>query len=697
MLGGFLFAIWRFNEIVTLIPIIGMLGWFVHGFNSNNQLTPSFILVLFIVSILACAWALSTLLRLGSTRRSALFVAFIDLCFVGAFIAADYYLRGIGNENCAHFNSGSIFVNLGPFGYYGAVGGSRWAVDLNKNCAMLKASWVFGIMNTIMFFFTFVLALFLHRHHQETTEIRFDEHPYLSDTVYLDHAGTTLYPKSLIEAFSKELTGHVFGNPHSASAASQLSTRRIEDARLTALRFFNASPNEYDLIFTANATAAIKLVADLFRDLESGFEYAYHDESHTSLVGVRELAVGGSRCFSTREELMRVVDPPDSTDNHGGRLPLLVAFPGQSNMTGHKFPRDYVAHINKSRSRQERPIYTLCDAAALAATSPLDFAHLDHCADFTAVSFYKIFGFPDLGALLMRKNCTNLTSRRKYFGGGTVDSVVACGDAWHMKKDNCLHVQLEDGTLPFHSIVALGLAFEIHRRIFGTMSLLSSHVRYVSETCLHRLESLHHRNGQAVCIIYGKDRGGKDEASGPVISFNVLDSACEYVSCVEFEKLCIVRNIQIRTGGLCNPGGTARHLGLTSVDIQHHHASGYRCGGVNDIIDGKPTGAIRVSFGAASCLGDVDTLVAFMEDFFVEKASEPGRPFKRTCTTRPSFTIESLSVYPIKSCAAFNIPPGLAWEVWSRGLIHDGYIYKYPRFRSDYRQTIECLWTINAS
>ncbi|KIW42653.1 uncharacterized protein PV06_06181 [Exophiala oligosperma] len=119
MLGGLLFSLARIFEIVTLIPIIGMLAWFVDGFNDNNQLTPSFILVLFIVSVLACAWAVATLLRLGSTRRSAMFVAFIDLCFVGAFIAADYELRGIGNVNCNNFSSGSIYINLGPFGYYG--------------------------------------------------------------------------------------------------------------------------------------------------------------------------------------------------------------------------------------------------------------------------------------------------------------------------------------------------------------------------------------------------------------------------------------------------------------------------------------------------------------------------------------------------------------------------------------------------
>ena len=136
-------------------------AYFVHGYNDAGLLTPSFILVLFIVSILACAWAIATLLRLGSTRRSALFVAFIDLCFVGALIAGVYYLRGIGNANCASF-SGAIYINLGIFG----VSSSAGSPNVNKNCAMLKASWVFGIMNIIFFFITFVLALFLHRHQQ---------------------------------------------------------------------------------------------------------------------------------------------------------------------------------------------------------------------------------------------------------------------------------------------------------------------------------------------------------------------------------------------------------------------------------------------------------------------------------------------------------------------------------------------------
>ncbi|KIV94477.1 hypothetical protein PV10_02242 [Exophiala mesophila] len=163
MIGGFLFTSTRIFEIVTLIPIIGMLSWFVNGFNQNNQLTPNFILVLFIVSILACAWALATLLRFSSTRRNALFVAFIDLCFVGGLIAGVYYLRGISGANCSNFSSGSIYINLGPFGFFGRSSGSSWAVNVNRNCAMLKASFALAIINIILFFWTFFLALFLHR------------------------------------------------------------------------------------------------------------------------------------------------------------------------------------------------------------------------------------------------------------------------------------------------------------------------------------------------------------------------------------------------------------------------------------------------------------------------------------------------------------------------------------------------------
>jgi len=158
MLPGLFFAFWRFSEIITLIPTVGILSWFVHGFVENNTLTPNFVLVLFIVSVLALVWSVVTLLVYhGFTRHNGYFVAFIDLCFVGALIAGVYELRGISEANCSHFASTSepIFVGLGPFGYL-AGNAPHPFIHFNKYCSMLKTSFAFGIMNCFFFFFTVV-------------------------------------------------------------------------------------------------------------------------------------------------------------------------------------------------------------------------------------------------------------------------------------------------------------------------------------------------------------------------------------------------------------------------------------------------------------------------------------------------------------------------------------------------------------
>ncbi|KAI1174811.1 hypothetical protein F4777DRAFT_579550 [Nemania sp. FL0916] len=156
MLFAIFFAFWRFLQIITLIPTIGLLAYFVDGYNNANQLTPNYILVLFIVSVLATAWAIFTLFSYHRSSTNATFVAVIDLLFVGAFIGAVYTLRFIANADCTNVAAGSaVDVSLGIFGS-ASLNGVRVSID--KPCAMLKASFAFGIINTILFFFTAVLA-----------------------------------------------------------------------------------------------------------------------------------------------------------------------------------------------------------------------------------------------------------------------------------------------------------------------------------------------------------------------------------------------------------------------------------------------------------------------------------------------------------------------------------------------------------
>ncbi|KAI1484564.1 hypothetical protein F5X96DRAFT_663732 [Biscogniauxia mediterranea] len=157
MMFAVFFAFWRFLEIVTLIPTMGMLAYFVNGWVSLNQLTPDYVLVLFIVSVLALAWAVYTLFSYHRSSTNATFVALVDLLFVGAFVGAAYALRFIAAADCAHVSAGGyVDQQFGPFGSARVV--ASWDVTLDKTCAMLKACFAFGIMNAVFFFFTSVLA-----------------------------------------------------------------------------------------------------------------------------------------------------------------------------------------------------------------------------------------------------------------------------------------------------------------------------------------------------------------------------------------------------------------------------------------------------------------------------------------------------------------------------------------------------------
>ena len=118
--------------------------------------------------------------------------------------------------------------------------------------------------------------------------------------MYLDHAGSTLYGQSQMETAFLQLSTNTFGNPHSRSPSSVLTSDLIDQVRAEVLQFFKADPEEYSLIFTSGATHSLKIVAESFlfsntrsvkqNDMEllsltSSPSFAYLKESHTSVVG----------------------------------------------------------------------------------------------------------------------------------------------------------------------------------------------------------------------------------------------------------------------------------------------------------------------------------------------------------------------------------------------------------------------------
>ncbi len=132
------------------MPIVGMLGWIVHTFVHANLLTPTYILVLFIVATLALAWTIFTVISYLRARHDALFIAVTDLAFMGAFIAGVVLLKFVAKQSCS--NVGDVFHGIN----YGSRAG--------KFCGLMKASFAFGIIAILSFAVTFVrLHYFIQR------------------------------------------------------------------------------------------------------------------------------------------------------------------------------------------------------------------------------------------------------------------------------------------------------------------------------------------------------------------------------------------------------------------------------------------------------------------------------------------------------------------------------------------------------
>ncbi|CCU76311.1 molybdenum cofactor sulfurase protein [Blumeria hordei DH14] len=497
---------------------------------------------------------------------------------------------------------------------------------------------------------------------------RTEEYPMLKESIYLDHAGTTLYSKSLMESFMREMVSNLHGNPHSVSPSSQLSSKRIDETRQQVLEFFNADPKEFDVVFVSNATAGIKLVMDSFRGQDASFNYAYHLESHTSIIGVRENSQR-SYCWNDSEVELWL----SGSKVHGTIPDLnLFSYPAQSNMSGRRLPLSWSHKVRLLSSTKEVPIYTLLDASSLVSTAPLDLSDTTTAPDFTVLSFYKIFGFPDLGALIVRKKSTDILRQRKYFGGGTVDAVISLEEPWHALKEGPIYHSLEDGTLPIHSILALEVAIQDYYRLYSSMARVSQHTNFLAQKLHHELSSLQHGNLRPLCKIHSQGfQADQTNLQGPIIAFNLLNNDSSWISNSGFETLAAVRGIHVRTGSICNPGGVAACLELEPWEIRRNYFDGFRCSTGPDIFAGKVTGVIRVSIGAMSTLGDIMKFISFLREFFVEPTINmaSSSALHIPCTT--NHVVESLTIYPIKSCGGFVIPPGVDWEVRPEGLAWD--------------------------
>nr|AJD81373.1 molybdenum cofactor sulfurase [Ammopiptanthus nanus] len=525
-------------------------------------------------------------------------------------------------------------------------------------------------------------------------QIRDTEFKRLQGLVYLDHAGATLYSELQMESVFNDLTSNVYGNPHSQSDSSSATLEILSDARQQVLDYFNASPKDYKCIFTSGATAALKLVGEAFPwTCNSNFMYTM--ENHNSVLGIREYALGQGAVaiavdiedvhpVTSGETISMKISPHQVQRRKAagllegeptGDVYNLFAFPSECNFSGLRFGLDLVKII-KEDSRRISGISSVCkngqwmvliDAAKGSATMPPDLSK--YPADFVTISFYKLFGYPTgLGALIVRNDTAKLL-KKTYFSGGTVAASIA--DIDFIKRREHIEEMFEDGTASFLSVASIRHGFKILNSL--TVSAISRHTTSLTLYTRKMLLALRHGDGSSMCILYGHDNSMEPcHEMGPIVSFNLQRPDGSWYGYREVEKLASLSGIQLRTGCFCNPGACAKYLGLSHFELLSNTEAGHVCWDDHDIINGKPTGAVRVSFGYMSTFEEAKKFVDFVASSFLLSSNHIGhgnhlkgleKGFSDT-----GYYLKSITIYPIKSCGGFCTR---SWPLSNNGLKHD--------------------------
>jgi molybdenum cofactor sulfurtransferase len=433
--------------------------------------------------------------------------------------------------------------------------------------------------------------------------------------VYLDHTGGGLYAESQVREHSALLTRGVFGNPHSLNPTSLAATELVERARQSVLRFFGAAADEYLVIFTLNASTALKLVGESYPF--SGGRLLLTYDNHNSVNGLREFARAAGAPFRYlpvgRPELRVDEDALLRELERGRRGNRLFAFPAQSNFSGVQHPLSFIEQA------QDRGWDVLLDAATFVPTNRLDLGRWH--PDFVALSFYKMFGFPTgIGCLLARRQAL-AKLRRPWFAGGTVWGVSVASDFHYLLEGAAA---FEDGTLDYLGIPAVEIGLR-HLSSIG-IDRVHQHVMGLTELLLERLLPLRHATGQPLVEVYGPRHCAGRGAS---VALNFLDPQGQVIDERVVERTAQARRISLRTGCFCNPGGFEATWNLTRRSYRVFRPRGWKL--VRALFAGPsahPTmdeylarlglpnaGAVRVSFGIASSAGDVERFLDYARSF----------------------------------------------------------------------------------
>jgi cysteine desulfurase/selenocysteine lyase len=265
---------------------------------------------------------------------------------------------------------------------------------------------------------------------------------------YLDSAATSQTPQSVIDAMTRYYTESRASIHRGVYPLAVEATDLYEGARQRIAAWLHSSPEE--TIFTANATAAINLVAYTWarQNINRGDLVVLTEMEHHSNIVPWQLV-----CQEREAELAYVPVLDDGQldleafERLLERRPKLVAFVHVSNVLGTINPaQQLVARAHEAGAM------TLIDGSQAVPQIPIDLNAID--SDFYAWTGHKAYGPTGIGVLHGRREL--LEEMPPFIGGGhMIRTVEANESTW-----TDLPWKFEAGTSQIAEAIGLGAAID---------------------------------------------------------------------------------------------------------------------------------------------------------------------------------------------------------------------------------------------
>jgi len=352
--------------------------------------------------------------------------------------------------------------------------------------------------------------------------------PILSQTVrgkpftYLDSAASAQKPEVVIEAMGGAMRTQYANVHRGLHWMSERTTDAYEGVRDKVARLINA-PSREEIVYTANSTGAINLVAHSYGALlEPGQAVVISEmEHHSNIVPWQMLR--DRRGVALR--VARVTDRGELDLDHlrellaDGRVGL-VAVTHMSNVLGTVTPAATIAAM-----AHEAGARLLLDGSQAVVHRRVDVQALD--CDFYVFTGHKLYGPTGIGVLWGRREL--LRAMPPFMGGGDMIATVSFERSTWAELPH----RFEAGTPPIIEAIGLGAAIDYVERI--GFEAIEAHEAALTEHALARLSRI-----EGLRIL------GEAQSRGGVISFTLPGAHAHDIA-----TLLDQNGIAVRAGNHC--------------------------------------------------------------------------------------------------------------------------------------------------